>query len=271
LPFVPPVEIVIHGDLDADIDWRPLLAGMDVVVHLAGIAHTGPGIAETRYDRINHIATAALAGAARAAGIERFIFVSTIRAQTGPASNRILTEADAPRPTDPYGRSKLDAEAAVAASGVPFSILRPVLVYGPGVRGNLRALMRLCALPVPLPFGALTNRRSLVSVQNLAAAIVHLLRHDAGLGETYMVADPEPVSLPEIVTAVRAGLGKAPGLIAIPPVLLRLGLTALGRAHNWDQLNGQLIADSNKLIATGWRPDSDTGAALAAMTSEGPP
>jgi nucleoside-diphosphate-sugar epimerase len=266
-PFAPPIETVSHGDLGDEVDWRPLLAGMGFVVHLAGIAHTGPGVPEARYDRVNHRATTELAEAARVAGIRRLVLVSTIRAQAGPASGRVLTEADAPLPTDPYGRSKLAAEIALARSGVPFTVLRPVLVYGPGVKGNLRALARLCALPIPLPFGALVNRRSLLSVQNLAAAILHVLAHDACRGETYVVADPQPLSLPDIVTALQAGLGKPPRLIAVPGRLVRLGIAALGRAHSWDQLNGQLIVAPDKLIASGWRPDPDTKGALAAMAS----
>jgi nucleoside-diphosphate-sugar epimerase len=267
-PFGSPIEVVSHGDLGAEVDWRPLLTGVEFVVHLAGIAHTGPGIPQARHDRINHRATAELAEAARSAGVKRLVLASTIRAQAGPASQRVLTEADVPIPTDPYGRSKLAAEIALARSGVPFTVLRPVLVYGPGAKGNLRALMRLCALPVPLPFGALANPRSLLSMQNLAAAILHVLSRDACCGETYVVADPQPLSLPEIVTALRAGLGKRPGLIAVPGGLIRLGLAALGRAHNWDQLDGQLIVAPNKLIASGWRPDPDTKAALAALASE---
>jgi nucleoside-diphosphate-sugar epimerase len=264
-PFGSPVEVALHGDLDAGIDWRPLVAGMDAVIHLAGIAHAGPGIAQARYERVNHQATAELASAAQAAGIGRLILVSTIRAQSGPVAEPVLTEADEPRPTDPYGRSKRAAEIAVSRSGVPFTVLRPVLVYGPGVKGNLRALMRLAALPIPLPFGAFTNRRSLVSVENLVAAIAHTLRNDTSRGETYVVADPQPVSLADMVAALRDGLGKAPGLIAVPPGLVRFGLTAIGRGHNWDQLNGPLIVDPAKLIAAGWRPNPDTKGALAAM------
>jgi len=177
----------------------------------------------------------------------------------------VLTEADDPQPSDAYGRSKLAAERALARSGVPFTILRPVLVCGPDPKGNLRALLRLCALPVPLPFAALTLPRSLVSVANLVAAIVHVLHDEASNGETYVVADPQPVSLAEIAAALRAGFGKSPGLFAVPPGLLRWGLTALGRGHNWEQLNGALSVDPAKLIASGWRPDPDTKAALAAM------
>jgi nucleoside-diphosphate-sugar epimerase len=268
-PFAAPVEAATHGDLDAVIDWRPLVAGVDFVVHLAGTAHTGPGVAESRYDRVNHRATAALGEVARIAGIRRLVFVSSIRAQTGPASDRVLTEADEPRPTDPYGRSKLAAEAALARSGAPFTVLRPVLVYGPGVKGNLRTLMRLAALPIPLPFGALTNPRSLVSVQNLAAGIAHVLRRETSGGETYVVADPQPVSLADIAAALRAGLGRAPRLVAVPPGLIRLGLAMLGRSRNWDQLNGTLVVDPAKLVASGWQPNPDTKGELAAMARWG--
>jgi nucleoside-diphosphate-sugar epimerase len=264
-PFPLGVAVVSHGDLDEPVDWAPLLAGADAVVHLAGIAHAGPGIAEEHYDRVNHRATEVLAAAAHAAGVKRLVFISSIRAQTGPAADHVVNERDEPCPTDPYGRSKLAAERAVARSGVPFTILRPVLVCGPGVKGNLRALMRLAALPVPLPFGALATRRSLVSLTNLAGAITFALRHDACAGETYVVADPEPLTLAEIVAAMRHGIGKPPGLIAVPPALLRLALAALGRAANWEQINGALVADPGKLIAAGWRPALDTKSALAAM------
>jgi nucleoside-diphosphate-sugar epimerase len=263
--FAAPVEAAVHGALGPDVDWQPLLAGVDFVVHLAGIAHTGPGVPADDYDRINHQATASLAQAARIAGVKRFVFVSTIRAQTGPQADLVLTEADAPQPTDPYGRSKLAAETALAQSGVDFTVLRPVLVYGPGIKGNLRMLARLAALPVPLPFGAFTNRRSLLSIGNLAAAITHVLQHPESGGETYVVADLQPVSPAQIVKALRAGLGRPPGLVNAPPGLIRLGLTMLGRGRQWDQLGGQLVVNPAKLVIAGWRPETDTAAGLAAM------
>jgi nucleoside-diphosphate-sugar epimerase len=266
-PFPLGVEPVLHGDFEAGVAWRPLAAGMDFVVHVAGIAHGGRGIAPGRYDRVNRDATAQLADAARAAGIKRLVFVSSIRAQTGPAADRILTETDEPRPTDPYGRSKLFAETALRDSGVPFTVLRPVLVYGPGVRGNLRRLIAAAALPVPLPFGAFTKRRSLVGVQNLAAAIAHVLRHAAASGETYLVADPQALSLAEMVAALRRGLGRSPGLISVPPMLVRFALAALGSGADWDALGGQLVVDPAKLIATGWRPEPDTRRALGELTA----
>jgi nucleoside-diphosphate-sugar epimerase len=263
--FAPPVEAVAHGDLGPEVDWGPLLAGVDCVVHLAGIAHTGPGVPEADYDRVNHHATAALAQAARKAGVKRVVFVSTIRAQMGPQADHVLTEADAPHPTDPYGRSKLAAEAALAQSGVDFTVLRPVLVYGPGIKGNLRMLARLAALPVPLPFGAFANRRSLLSVGNLASAIAHVLRQPECGGETYVVADLQPVSLAQIIKALRAGLGRPPGLVNVPPGLIRVSLTMLGRGRQWDQLGGQLVVNPAKLVVAGWKPEADTAAGLAEM------
>jgi UDP-glucose 4-epimerase len=263
LAFPHGITVVLHGDLGAAVDWTGLLAGIDAVVHLAGIAHAGPGIAEERYDRVNHRATAALAVAAHDAGVSRFVFVSSIRAQTGPAADHVVSERDTPRPTDPYGRSKLAAEHAVAASGVSFTILRPVLVYGPGVKGNLRALMRLAALPIPLPFGALEARRSLVSLANLTSAIGFVLHDAACAGETYVVADHAPLTIGEIVTALRRGRGKPPGLIAVPEALLRLALIAVGRGINWEQISGGLVAEPAKLMAAGWRPERDTMKALA--------
>ena len=119
----------------------------------------------------------------------------------------------------------------------------------------MRALARLSALPVPLPFGSFANRRSVLSVHNLVAAIAHVLRHQASGGETYVVADPQPVSLPDIVRALRARRGRAPLLLKTPPALVRIGVAMLGRGRHWDQLDGQLIVDPAKLLAAGWRPD----------------
>jgi UDP-glucose 4-epimerase len=270
--FAPPVETVSHGDLrvapgDA-VNWRPLLAGVDAVVHLAGIAHTGQGVPAADYDRVNHRATRALAAAARTAGVRRVVLLSTIRAQTGPQADHVLTEEDAPAPTDPYGHSKLAAETALADSGVDFTVLRPVLVYGPGVKGNLRTLARLASLPVPLPFGAFANRRSLLAAGNLVSAIAFVLGHPRSAGETYVVSDLQPVSVAEIMKALRAGRGRPPGLVRVPPGLIRLGLAMLGRGRQWGQLGGQLVVNPGKLVIAGWRPGTDTAAGLAEMASQ---
>jgi len=259
------VEVVAVSDLTRPVEWRLLLNNIDMVVHLAGIAHAGAEIAEQTYDRINRLATAELAAAARSAAVRRLIFISSIRAQSGPTSDHPLTEADPPRPTDAYGRSKLAAEDAVRASGLPFTILRPVLVYGPGVKGNLARLMQLAQSPWPLPFASFRNRRSLLSRQNLIAAIHLALQSPTTIGETYVVADPTPLNVAEIIAALRAGQERAPGLVPIPPALIASALKTLHRTDVWDRVGGDMVADPKKLLRAGWLPPIETRAGLAAM------
>jgi nucleoside-diphosphate-sugar epimerase len=258
------VEVVAVSDLARPLEWRSLLSDINAVVHLAGIAHITSGIAEDLYDRVNRAATAALAAAAARDRIERLVFVSSIRAQAGPACDHPLTETDAPHPVDAYGRSKLAAEEAIRGASLPFTILRPALIYGPGVKGNLADLVQLARSPWPLPFGALRNRRSLLARSNLVAAIHLALVAPAMLNETYVVADPEPLTMAGIVAALREGLGRGPRLIPVPPSLLALALEATGRTHLWDRIGGNCIADPAKLLAAGWCPITDTRAGLAA-------
>jgi len=261
------VEVVAVSDLTRPVEWRALLKGVETVIHLAGIAHAGPGIAEEAYDRVNRLATAELANAARSTGIRHLVFMSSIRAQSGPSSDKILHETDPSHPTDAYGRSKLAAEDAVRAAGLPFTILRPVLIYGSGVKGNLERLMRLAQKPWPLPFGLCRNRRSLLARQNLIGAIHHTLQSPAAKGETYIVADQTPLTLAEIVTALRAGEGRAPGLLPIPPALIAMTLQALGRAEEWQRVGGTLVADPAKLMQAGWRPTIEATTGLAALVT----
>jgi len=262
-------ETALLADLASPVDWAPLLAGVDAVVHLAGIAHAGSDIADARYDRVNHQATAELAAAAKQASIKRFILISSVRAQSGPVADHVLTEADEPRPTDAYGRSKLAAEIAVRESGISFTILRPVLVYGPGVKGNLAALARLASSPLPLPFGAFQNRRSLLSLDHLIAAIQFVLRDPASNGETYLVADAEPLSLADMIASLRQGLGRSPGLISVPPSLIRTVCVLLGLREVWSRLSGELLVDPRKLASIGWKPAANTRTALTSILGAG--
>ena len=252
-------------------DRRWLLDGVDAVVHLAGIAHIGSGVPEQQYDQVNHVATAQLSRAAAAAGVRRFVFMSSLRAQTGPSADHVLTERDEPRPTDAYGRSKLAAEAAVRASGVPFTILRPALVHGPHAKGNLATLMRLARLPLPLPFARFTNRRSMVALDNLIAAVRLALESPAAVGETFIVADPQPFTFAEIVTILRTATGRRAGLLPVPPKLFASLLALTGKRDLWERLGGTLVADPGKLIAAGWRPPADPAASLTAMAQAASP
>jgi nucleoside-diphosphate-sugar epimerase len=265
------VEIALLPDLAGAVDWTPLVAGLDAVVHLAGIAHVGPEIPDAIYDRVNHLATAALTGAAATAGVRKFVFMSSTRAQAGASADAPLTEASAPEPTDAYGRSKLVAEAAVRASGLSYTILRPALVYGPNPKGNLASLMRLAALPVPLPFGAFTNRRSLLAMDNLISAVRFALEDARSENQTFLVADPETISVAELVALLRKAAGRKPSLVPIPPALLSAALALIGKRDISLRLAGTLIAEPTKLLAAGWCPATDTRTAIAAMVHAASP
>jgi nucleoside-diphosphate-sugar epimerase len=247
------------------INWDPLLADVAYVVHLAGVAHQGAAVSEEMYDRINHVAVADLAAAAAKAGLDRLIFISSIGSQSGPSSQRVLTEADEPRPTTGYGRSKLAAEIALRASGVPHTILRPVLVYGPNAPGNMRLLVRLAAASWPLPFGALTGRRSLLAVDNLIGAIQLAMTSPATKDETYVIADLDALTLPEIIAVLRTAVDRPPRLLPVPPWMLAGALRMIGQGDLWQRLGGSLMANPAKLVAAGWRPALGTREGLSAM------
>ena len=262
------VEATVLPDLTKDFDAGPLVEGMDVIVHLAGIAHATSAIPEAVYHAVNANAARTLAAAARKAGARQFILMSSVRAQSGPSSSVVLTEAIEPQPTDAYGRSKLLAEQAVAAvlrgSATDCVALRPVLIYGPGVKGNMSTLERLARSAAPLPFGGFTAGRSLLSLRNLGRAIEHCLEMPEGASGTYLVADASPVSVAGIITALRAGLGRTPGLFSVPTRPIELALRIAGRTNAADRLFGDLVVDTRALRATGWAPQDDTAAALSA-------
>jgi len=261
----PEAQGAVVGDLSAPRHMAEALREVDAVIHSAGLAHAMSGRPEDDYRAINAQATIALARAAERARVGRFVFLSSIRAQAGPSAPGVLTEADEPRPTDAYGRSKLEAERGLAETGLDWAALRPVLVYGPGVAGNMAALLRLARAPYPLPFGALAARRSVLSVDNLAEAVDTALRHEGPLRRPLIVSDPEPLTLGEIVAALRQGLGRPPGLIPLPPALLGFAMRLSGRGEMFERLAGSLVASPAALQALNWRPAVETRAALAAL------
>jgi nucleoside-diphosphate-sugar epimerase len=261
----------VVGDLARPQNMSAALRGVDAVIHSAGIAHAMSGVPEDDYRVLNTEATAALARAAERAGVKRFVFLSSIRAQSGPASDAVLTEAMEPRPTDAYGRSKLAAEAALAEIGLDWVALRPVLVYGPGVKGNMAALLDLARSPYPLPLGGLSARRSLLSVDNLVAAVETVLRAPEPLRQPLIVADPEPLTVPEMIAALREGLGRRPGLIPVPPRLIEAACRAAGRGAVYERLAGALVVDPAALMRLGWVPPLASRAGLAALARSSAP
>lgn len=255
----------VIGDIASPHNMAAALRDVDMVIHSAGLAHAMSGQPEDDYRAINTEATIRLAQAAERAGVKRFVFLSSIRAQSGPVAQGILTEEQEPRPTDPYGRSKLEAEQGLSELGLDWAALRPVLVYGPGVKGNMAALLKLAQSPWPLPLGGLRGQRSLLSLENLTAAMDMVLKAQGPLRRPFIVADPEPVTVPEIVTALRKGLGRGPGLIPVPSVMLG-GVAALaGRSEAYRRLAGSLVASPEALKALGWQPVSSTRDGLAEL------
>ncbi|WP_074446518.1 NAD-dependent epimerase/dehydratase family protein [Saliniramus fredricksonii] len=251
-------EQVLIGDLASPINLTEAMRGVDYVIHSAGIAHAMSGRPEDDYRLINRDATRALAIAARHAGVRRFVFLSSVRAQCGPVSNHSVGDDEAPEPTDPYGRSKLEAEKVLSDIGIPFAALRPTLVYGPNLKGNLAALLALARKPWPLPFGAFHTKRSMVGLETLAGAVAHVLTLDDPLNRAFLVADPEPVSLAQIITFYRRGLGRGPGLIPVPPVVVGTALRFAGRQEMAERLTGSLVLAPTGLAATGWQPAQTT-------------
>ncbi len=265
-------EAAVVGSIGPATDWSTALADVDAVVHAAARVHVmretaADPLAENR--AINTQGTARLAEAAATAGVARMVFLSSVKVM-GEASppDRPWTEADAPAPVDAYGRSKWEGEQALARvgadSGLSWVALRAPLVYGPGVGGNMRALLGLCARPLPLPFAAVANRRSLIAVDNLADAVAHALTRPAPPSGVFFVSDGPPLSIGALVAMLRRGLGRRPALVSVPPALMRAAGRALGQAARLDRLTGDLaIDDSAFRSATGWRPPVDPGRALA--------
>jgi len=260
----------VIGDIAQPSNMAAALRDVDAVIHSAGLAHAMSGLPEDDYRAINTQATIGLARAAERAGVRRFVFLSSIRAQAGPSAHEVLTEDLEPRPTDAYGRSKREAEQGLDETGLDWAALRPVLVYGPGVKGNMASLLRLARTPWPLPFGGLQARRSLLSLDNLAAAVDTVLAAPGPLRRPLIVADPDPVTVPEIVAALRAGLGRRPGLIPVPAALLQAAAVLAGRRETFERLAGSLVASPEALRRLGWQPVSSTRDGLARLAATEP-
>ncbi|WP_081740285.1 NAD-dependent epimerase/dehydratase family protein [Afipia sp. P52-10] len=257
-------EAVRLPDLSGPIAWERIVEGADIVVHLAGIANRG-GSDDTLYDRVVHLATAELADACLRQGVKRLIFMSSIGAQTGSFADHVVTEGDDPQPVTAYDRAKLAAERAVERSGMPYTILRPVIVYGPGAKGNIALFLRLAESAIPLPFGRFNNLRSYVARENLVKAIVLALDSHLMQNETFIVADPEPISLADAFTVLRQANGRPANLVKVPSWIIRLPLIVMGRRTTWERISGNLIASSEKLQKAGWNPRLSTRDGLAMM------
>ncbi|HTZ36413.1 MAG TPA: NAD-dependent epimerase/dehydratase family protein [Stellaceae bacterium] len=214
-------EPLVLGTIGPATEWRAPLAGVDVVIHLAQRAHAGPDPSALAAEPA---AVAALARAAAEAGVGRLLLVSSVKAaaEATPPGRRLRAD-DPPQPEDAYGRAKLAGERAGAAvardTGLALTVVRPPLVYGPGVAANFAALVRLAASGLPLPFAALDNRRSLIFRDNLVDLLALAATHPAAAGATLLARDDAEFSTPGLIGALAAALGRPARLFPVPGAL----------------------------------------------------
>jgi UDP-glucose 4-epimerase len=253
------------GDLAKPYNMAEALAEVDAVIHSAGLSTTMSGSPEDDYRLFNTEATVGFAKAVHRAGIKRFVFLSSIRAQSGPTADCVLTEDREPRPTDAYGRSKLAAEQGLAETDLDWVALRLALVYGPGVEGNMARLIKLARSPYPLPLAGLKGEHSLLALENLVAAVDKALAASQTLRRPLLVADPKPLTIGAMIAAMRQGLGRRAGLFYVPKPLLKAALRAAGHAGGYEPLFGSLVADPSALARLAWVPPVATQAGLAAL------
>jgi UDP-glucose 4-epimerase len=256
----PGIAVRAAGDLTAATDWPALLEGAGTAVHLASRAHAPIAAgAEESWIAAEAATAAALGRAAGRAGLKRLVLMSSIKVLGETSGPTPFRASDLPAPQDAYGRAKLRIEDAMAEaaseSGVPLVVLRPPLVYGPGVKANFLSLLRLVDRGLPLPFASIDNRRSLIFLDNLIDLVALALSHPAAPGNRFLLRDDEEVSTPALVRLIAPALGRPARLFPCPPALLR-GLAGLaGRADAAERLLGSLRVDDSAMRATlGWLP-----------------
>lgn len=249
-------EARLIGDLSRQPPLAEALVGVDAVVHLAGRAHVmreNCADPEAAFQTANTSATIHLARAASAAGVRRLIFISSIKVNGERTDGRpAFCESDPPAPEDAYARSKLAAEQALheitqaSDSKLELVILRPPLLHGPGVKGNLARLLRLIEWGVPLPLAGIENRRSLLAVTNLCDLIALCLHHPAAAGETFLVADAT-LSTPELIHQLAVGLKRPARLFPLPRAVLQGLARVTGQGAALERLTGSLEIDSRRV------------------------
>lgn len=267
---------VAVGDIGAETDWSTALAGIDRVIHCAARVHQMDDRAVdplAAFRAINRDGSAALARQAAKAGAKRLIFLSSIKVNGETTKGRgPFTAEDVPHPQDRYGVSKWEAEQALHAvaadTGLEVAIVRPPLVYGPGVRANFERMVSWVARGRPLPFGLCRNQRSLVSVTNLASLAIAASRHPAAAGATLLASDGETVSVRDLLTRIGTAFGRPARLLPVPPALLRLVGSMSGQRAAIDRLCDPLVVDGEpgrRLL--GWQPPVTMAATLADMAA----
>jgi nucleoside-diphosphate-sugar epimerase len=250
-------------DIDSKTDWQNALEGIDVVIHLAARVHVMKDMATdalSEFRRVNVEGTLNLARQAVEAGVQRFIFISSIKVNgEGSILGQPYTPEDQPAPVDPYGISKREAEDTLrqlaSETGMAVVIIRPPLIYGPGVKANFLSMMRWLAKGVPLPLGAIHNKRSLLALDNLVDLILTCIHHPAAANETFLASDGEDLSTTELLQRMAAALGKKAWLIPVPSLFLEWGASLFGKQAIAQRLCGSLQIDMSKTRdLLDWKP-----------------
>lgn len=262
---------VVKASLDPDQNWSPALGGISTVVHCAARVHVMDDDAADplrEFRRINVDGTLRLATQAAEAGVRRFVFISSIKVNgESTVLGRPFTAQQAPAPIDPYGVSKWEAEQLLrklsAETAMEVVIIRPVLVYGPGVKANFLNMMRWLYKGVPLPLGAIHNKRSLVALDNLVDLIVTCIDHPKAANQTFLVSDGEDLSTTELLRRMSQALGKRPRLLPVPAWMLETAANVVGKQSIAQRLCGSLQVDiSHTRERLGWTPPVSVDAAL---------
>lgn len=265
------VTQVLVGDLGGDADWEAALADVDVVIHCAARVHVMDEQAAdplSEFRRVNVEGTMKLARQAAAAGVKRFVFMSSIKVNgEATAPGQPFAASDTPAPIDPYGISKREAgdglRQIAAETGLEVVIIRAPLVYGPGVKGNFRSMMAWTQKGMPLPLGAVHNQRSLVALDNLVDLITTCIDHPAAANETFLVSDGDDLSTTELLRGLGQALDKPVRLLPVPAWVLTAGATLLGKKAIAQRLCGNLQMDiSHTRDVLGWEPPVSVDAAL---------
>lgn len=249
------------SELGLGTDWQKALDGIGAVIHAAARSHIIQDKAPNplaEYRKVNVEGTLNLARQAAAAGVKRFIFISSIGVN-GNANNQPFSADDVPAPAELYAQSKWEAEKGLwditNNSGMELVIVRPPLVYGPDAPGNFGNLVRWVEKDIPLPLGAIHNKRSLVGLDNLVDLIITCIDHPAAANQVFLAGDGEDLSTSDLLRRVAKAMGKPSRLIPVPAGLLQLGATLLGKKAMAQRLLGSLQVDISKTRdLLGWTP-----------------
>lgn len=265
-------EVHWFEELSASTSWRSFVASMEVVIHCAARVHIMNELSAdplTEFRKVNVEGTLTLARQAAEAGIKRFIFISSIKVNgEGTEPGKPYTAEDVPAPVDPYGISKLEAERGLLAlaveTGMEVIIIRPVLVYGPGVKANFHSMMNWLNKRVPLPLGAIHNKRSMVALDNLVDLIVTCIDHPAAANQVFLVSDGDDLSTTQLLQRTGKALGKPALLLPLPSFLLSTAARMLGKPGVAQRLCGSLQVDIEKTkTLLSWAPPVSVDDALS--------